>query len=163
MPFSGYLAYTGKFGFWQVVLAGSLGNLFGAGIVYWIGAAGGREFVTKYGRYLLISRHDVEKADRFFNRFGDWTVFVSRMLPIIRTFISLPAGISRMNFAKFAAFSFVGSIPWCIMLTFVGFKLGERWQSIEQYFRQFDILIGVILIAAIIYWLMGHLGLKSRR
>ena len=156
MPFSGYLAYSGKFGFWQVVLAGSLGNLAGSVAVYWIGITGGREFVTKYGKYFLISRHDIEKADSFFNRYGDWTVLISRMLPIIRTFISLPAGISRMNFAKFSLFSFVGSIPWCIMLAYIGFKLGEKWQSIEQYFRRFDILIGMILIAALIYWLKGH-------
>ena len=158
MTFSGYLVYIGKFGFWQVVFAGSLGNLVGAVLVYWIGITGGRDFVAKYGRYLLISRHDVEKADRFFNRYGDRTVLISRMLPIIRTFISLPAGIARMNFTKFALFSFIGSIPWCIMLAYVGFVLGEKWQSIEQYFRQFDILIGVVLIVALIYWLRGHFG-----
>jgi membrane protein DedA with SNARE-associated domain len=156
MPFSGFLVSSGKMGFWPAVIAGSFGNLAGSVLVYLIAVSRGREFFVRFGRYFFISRHDIQRADDFFSKYGDWTVFVSRILPIIRTFISLPAGVSKMNFVKFIIFSFIGSVPWCIMLTYIGLILGERWQLIESYFRQFDVLIGITIIAALVYWIKKH-------
>ena len=147
MLFSGFMAATGMLNFWVVVAAGVLGNLTGSVLTYWVGASGGRSFLQKYGRYVLINAQHMEKADRWFSRYGDWTVFFTRNLPVIRTFISLPAGIARMNFAKFFIFTFLGCIPWNITLTFLGFKLGKNWQSIEPYFRPVSYAILAALIA----------------
>jgi len=157
MPFSGYLVLSGKFSLLGVTLAGAFGNLLGSAAAYMAGYFGGRPFVERFGKYILISRHDVGSADKWFSKYGDMTVFVSRMLPIIRTFISLPAGIYRMNFVKFTVFTFAGSLPWCLMLAYIGIKLGENWTLIEGYFRKADIAVGILLAALIIYWVVRHL------
>lgn len=150
MLFSGFMVAVGLFNFWIVVAAGVLGNLTGSVLTYWFGASGGRALLMRYGRYILINAEHVEKAERWFNRYGDWTVFFTRNLPVIRTFISLPAGIARMNFAKFFIYTLVGCIPWNIALTYLGFKLGKNWHLIEPYFRpvSYAILAAVIAGAA---------------
>lgn len=157
MPFSGYLVYTGRFDLHTASLAGALGCAVGSAVAYWAGVWGGRPFLEKYGRYLLIRRKDLDAADRFFERWGMWAVFIARLLPIIRTFISLPAGISRMPFVPFLILSFVGSVPWCYLLAYIGKVLGENWATIRNYFHGADLLIGIALIAGFAFWLWHHL------
>ncbi len=158
MPFSGYLVHAGNFNIWLVTLAGASGNLLGSLLAYWAGYYGGRPFVEKYGKYFMVTRHDVEMADRWFERHGDATAFFSRMLPIIRTFISLPAGIARMNIWKFSVFTFIGSIPWCYGLAFVGVKLGENWNTIGDYFHKADMAIGALIVVALFVFVRRHIG-----
>lgn len=157
MPFSGYLVFLGKLDLFWVVLSGAFGNLVGSIIAYGVGIYGGRAFVEKYGKYFLVSHHDLETADRWFSKYGDKAVFFSRMLPVVRTFISLPAGIARMNFVKFSVYSFIGSIPWCLALALVGVKLGEHWNGLHIYFQRFDMLIGAVMLVFMFLWLKRHL------
>src|SRR4030088_2277267 len=129
MPFPGYLVYTGQFNLWLVGIAGAFGCVVGSLVAYWVGMRGGRPLIEKYGRYVLISRHDLDLADRWFNRFGEIIVFASRLLPVIRTFIAFPAGVARMNLERFVIYTFAGSLPWCIGLAYVGQLLGEKWNK----------------------------------
>jgi membrane protein DedA with SNARE-associated domain len=156
MPFSGYLVSQLRFGLWQVALAGALGNVAGSVIAYAVGRYGGREIVLKYGKYFLISHHDVKIADRWFARYGQAVVFFTRLLPAIRTFISLPAGIARMPFKKFVLFTFFGSYLWCYGLAWIGMKLGENWESVGGYFHKFDFAIGLSLLALASLWIIRH-------
>jgi membrane protein DedA with SNARE-associated domain len=146
MPFSGYLVSAGRFHLTWVALAGALGCNLGSLVAYYVGLVGGRPLVEKYGRYVLVTHHDLEMADRFFARYGDWAVFLARLLPVIRTFIAFPAGVARMNFLRFNIYTFLGSFPWCWGLAFVGLKLGERWPTLRTYFHRFDALIGIVLV-----------------
>jgi len=157
MPFSGYLVYKGTFNLHLASLAGALGCAVGSALAYWVGIRGGRPFIERYGRYILIRHQDLDRADAWFARWGEWAVFISRLLPVIRTFISLPAGIARMNFPRFLIYSFVGSVPWCYFLAWVGQKLGENWQSIKTYFHGADTVIGVMIVLALAVWLYHHL------
>ncbi|MCA1958482.1 MAG: DedA family protein [Nitrospira sp.] len=156
MPFSGYLVGTGQFTMLGVTLAGSVGNVIGSIVAYWAGVWGGRPFVERYGRYVLISRHDLDVADRWFAKYGEAAVLFSRMLPVVRTFISLPAGIAQMNFPRFVLFTFVGALPWCYLLAYIGVRMGEEWDSLRQYFHQFDVIIGLLLALALGYFLWSH-------
>jgi membrane protein DedA with SNARE-associated domain len=157
MPFSGYLVYAGRFNLWWVGIAGALGCNVGSAAAYWVGYYGGRPLVERYGRYVLVSQHDLALADRWFARYGQATVFFSRLLPVIRTFIALPAGVMRMNFWKFNVYTFLGSLPWCLTLAYAGMKLGERWDSLRKYFHQFDVVIGVVLLLGVAWFLWSHL------
>lgn len=157
MPFSGFLVFNGQFNFWPVVFLGTLGNLIGSIFAYLIGFYGGRPFIEKYGKYFLISSRDLDMADRWFSKYGQATVFFSRVLPVVRTFISLPAGISRMDFGKFSFYTLLGCLPWSIFLTYIGSKMGESWQSVGQYFHKFDYLIGGLIILFIILYIYRHL------
>lgn len=163
MPFSGFLVSTGKFNLWGVTLAGALGNLIGAVITYAIGYWGGRPFIFKYGKYFFVREKEVHHAEKFFARWGDFSVFISRNLPIIRTFISLPAGVAEMNFPKFAIYSFIGSIPWCFGLAYLGSLLGSNWLLIRQYGHYLDIFAGIAILAFIgkIVWDYYHNGNKD--
>jgi membrane protein DedA with SNARE-associated domain len=157
MPFAGYLAGTGRFNLWWVGLAGAVGCNLGSSVAYYAGARGGRPFLERYGRYVLVTRGDLDWADRWFARHGEATVFFSRFLPVIRTLISLPAGIARMNFLKFNVYTFLGSLPWCLGLAYLGRALGERWQeTIHPYFEKFDLAIGVVLLAALVWFLRSR-------
>jgi len=157
MPFSGFLVFKGQLNLWWVGLAGAFGCLFGSMLSYWLGAYGGRPLIERYGKYILISHHDLDRADRFFKKYGDATVFLSRLLPVIRTYISFPAGIAKMNFPKFCAYTFLGSFPWTLGLDYLGVRLGERWESLKTYFHKFDTLIGVIIILAIVWYIRRHI------
>ena len=156
MPFSGYLVSTGQFTMLGVTLAGAIGNVVGSIVAYYAGVWGGRPFVERYGPYMLISHKDLDRADRWFARYGEATVFFSRMLPVVRTFISLPAGIARMNFTRFVVFTFLGALPWCYLLAYIGVKMGEKWEHLRDYFHQFDIVIGLCLAVAAGYFLWSH-------
>lgn len=161
MPFSGYLVLQGRFGLWQAGLAGAIGCVLGSMAAYAAGFYGGRNFIWKYGRFFLISHRDVEIADRWFDRYGEAVVFFSRLLPVIRTFISLPAGISRMPFKKFVVYSFLGSLPWCTALAWGGMKMGEHWEGMRDYFHKFDAAIAVAGLVAITLWVIRHFRLNA--
>lgn len=158
LPFGGYLVYTGQLNFFGAAMAGTLGGLAGSIISYYIGYRGGRPFLQKYGRYIGFSHKHFGQAEEWFERYGEATVFFARLMPVVRTFISLPAGISGMNFLKFVIYSFLGSLPWCFFLTYLGVKLGENWTALETWFHRFDILI----VTAIIIVLLWFFVLKKR-
>lgn len=159
MPFSGYLVYTGRFSLWAVSVAGAVGCVLGSLVAYWAGMYGGRPFIEKYGRYVLISRHDLDLADRWFARRGELIVFASRLLPVVRTFIAFPAGVARMNLTRFVVYTFLGSLPWCLGLAYVGQKLGEQWDkndALKTWFHRFDFVIGIIGVVAVAWWVWRH-------
>jgi membrane protein DedA with SNARE-associated domain len=159
MPFSGYLVSTGRFDLIMVATAGAIGCNLGSTIAYAVGYYGGRPLVEKWGAYILISRRDLEMADRFFGRFGSITIFLSRLLPVIRTFIALPAGIARMNQVKFQIYTFLGSWPWCFALAYVGVKLGERWDTdptLREFLHRFDAVIIAAFLIAVIWYVRRH-------
>lgn len=160
MPFSGYLVSTGEMNLWGVAVAGAVGCVLGSLVAYWVGMYGGRPFIEKYGRYILLSRHDLDIADRWFAKYGEIIVFVSRLLPAIRTFIAFPAGVSRMNLTRFVIYTFAGSLPWCLGLAYVGQKLGEQWDkddTLKTWFHRFDFLIGIAGALFIIWWVWRHI------
>lgn len=164
MPFAGSLVTTGRFNLWLASLAGAFGCLVGSVAAYAAGYYGGRPFIEKYGKWVLLSKHELAWADRLFQKYGSATVFIARLLPIVRTFISLPAGISRMNFAKFCVYSFVGSFPWCLLLAYFGLKMGEHWSDIRFYLHKFDLVIAVLILAGVVAWLFLHFrNLKRAR
>lgn len=160
MPFSGFLSSRGSFNFWLVVLAGSIGNLLGSGISYEIGLYGGRPFLKKWGRFLFITQHDLAMAESWFTRYGSWAIFISRMLPVVRTFISFPAGIVAMDRKRFLALTFLGAVPWNIALTYIGFIAGENWQKWEGYFRSLSWLIITLLVLAMALWIWRHFKMQ---
>lgn len=161
MPFSGYLVSTGQMNLWLVALAGAVGCVLGSLVAYWVGMKGGRPLIEKYGRYLLVSKHDLDLADRWFEKRGEIIVFVSRMLPAIRTFIAFPAGVARMNLKRFVIYTFAGSFPWCLGLAYVGQKLGEKWNkddTLKTWFHRFDFLIGIVAVILVAWWIWRHVG-----
>lgn len=163
MPFSGYLVSRGIFNLHLVALAGAVGNLIGSLIAYYAGYFGGRRFILRFGKYILIRPEELSRADRFFARFGVWAVLICRVLPIVRTFISLPAGITRMRITPFILLTFFGSLPWCYLLTYIGMLLGENWSSIRTYFHRFDLAIVMILLLLFVWWLWSHIHKKRNK
>lgn len=157
MPFSGFLVANGRLNFWLVAIIGALGNLSGSLLAYWIGYRGGRPLIEKYGKYLLISKHDLDLADRWFSKYGEFTVFISRILPVVRTFISFPAGIAEMNIKTFSIYSFLGALPWTIALTYAGVKMGENWELIRQKLHSFDLAIVIVLVILIVLYIWRHI------
>jgi membrane protein DedA with SNARE-associated domain len=162
MPFSGYLVSTGAMSLWAVATAGAVGCVLGSVVAYYAGAWGGRPLVEKYGKYVLISHHDLDLAERWFQRHGDITIFIGRLLPVIRTFIAFPAGVSRMAMTRFVLYTFVGSFIWCWGLAWIGMKLGEHWNTLGTYFHRFDLVIGLILLAGLIWYVRRHLRYLAR-
>src|SRR5437773_2095333 len=159
MPFSGYLVYTGELNLWIVSVAGAIGCVLGSLVAYWVGMYGGRPFIEKYGRYVLISHHDLDLADRWFARRGEVIIFSSRLLPVIRTFIAFPAGVAKMNLPRFVIYTFLGSFPWCMGLAYIGQKLGEEWdknEALKTWFHRFDFVIGIIGVVAVVWWVRRH-------
>lgn len=161
MPFSGYLVFRGDFGLFWVGLAGAFGCVVGSVPAYYLGLYGGRPLIERYGKYVLISHHDLDIADRWFARYGDWAIFFSRLLPVVRTFISFPAGVAKMNVPRFIIYTFVGSFPWCLGLAYIGMKLGENWDTLGVYFHKFDIVIGILAVTGAAYYVWRHL--KSQK
>ncbi len=147
MPFSGYLVYTGRFDLWMVALAGAIGCNIGSTAAYLIGASGGRPAIERWGRYIWLDSKSVDRAEHYFQTYGSLTVFVARLLPVVRTFISLPAGIARMPFVKFQIYTFLGSLPWCFALAWIGMRLGESWDSSPTLRAVMHILDAVVVLA----------------
>ena len=156
LPFSGFLVWTGRFNIWVVALMGALGCNLGSIFAYYAGAKGGRKFLLRYGKYVLVSRQDMDMADRWFANYGQWTVFFSRLLPVIRTFIAFPAGVARMDFWKFNLYTFLGSFPWCLGLAYAGYQMGAHWQTLRIYFHKFDFVIGALLMVGAIAYIWRH-------
>jgi membrane protein DedA with SNARE-associated domain len=162
MPFAGYLVATGRFNLQIVALAGAVGCLLGSYVAYYVGASGGRWFLERYGRYVLIAPHELAIADRFFERWGGATVFWSRLLPVVRTFIAFPAGVSRMRLLPFTLYTLAGSYLWCLALAYAGMDLGQHWTALGPYFHRFDTLIGVLLIIGVGFALYKRVkGMRS--
>ena len=156
MPFAGYLVYQGAMKLLLVATAGAIGCNVGSLIAYEIGCYGGRPLVERYGRWILMGRHELDWADRFFARWGNSAVFIGRLLPVIRTFIALPAGISRMPRLRFHVYTFLGSWPWCFGLAWLGMKLGENWRMIGKYLHKFDAVILAVLVVGIAWFVWSH-------
>lgn len=151
MLFGGFMAEAGKLNVILVVVAGTLGNLFGSLLAYYAGKYGGKAFILRYGRFIFLNESHLEKSARWFERYGSVTVFFGRILPVIRTFISLPAGIGKMNIYKFIFYTILGCIPWNIMLTWLGYSLGSHWHTVEKYIHPFSYVIVALLILFVIY------------
>lgn len=166
MPFSGFLAAQGHLNLWMVVIIGGLGNLVGSLIAYAIGfwgsEAGVRNLLKKYGKWVLVSVDEYDQAVRWFQKYGPAIAFFSRVLPVVRTFISLPAGVARMNVFKFSGYTLIGSLVWSGVLAFLGYKLGENWHILGIYFHKFDLLILISVIALSALY-VSHKVRKIRR
>jgi membrane protein DedA with SNARE-associated domain len=159
MPFSGYLVYSGRFQLLWVATAGAIGCNLGSAVAYWVGAFGGRPLVERFGRYILLSRHDLDRTTNFFQKYGSITVFLARLLPVVRTFIALPAGIAKMPLLRFHIYTFLGSWPWCFALAYVGMRLGRSWETnprFKEVFHRFHLGVEVVLLAAIIWFIWSH-------
>lgn len=156
MPFSGYLVSTGVLKLWAVALAGATGCVLGSWVAYGLGMWGGRPLIERYGRYVLLSRRDLALAEHWFERYGDITILVGRLLPIVRTFIAFPAGVARMPLWRFNLYTFVGSLLWCLALSWIGLKLGEHWDGLRVYFHRFDALIGLALVVGFAWYVRRH-------
>ena len=156
MPFSGFLASQGKLNLMTVVFWGAMGNLIGSIISYYAGFFGGRVLLEKYGKFILISKHDLDLSEKLFSRYGDFVIFGSRVLPVIRTFISFPAGIAKMNIFKFSVYTFAVSFVWSFILAYVGVIMEENWDGLEVYFRKFDWAIVSVLAAGFVWWAWRH-------
>ena len=157
MPFSGYLVSSGKFNVAFVIIAGSIGNLIGSLVAYYIGFRLGREFILKYGKYVLLRKSHLELTESYFKKYGDRSTFISRMLPAVRTYISLPAGVAKMNLKKFIIYTLIGSIIWNSSLTYIGIQLGQEWKNILHYSNYIDGIVAIGVIVVIV------LFLRSRR
>ena len=158
MPFSGFLVSTGKFNLFAVALIGASGNLFGSWLAYGLGYYKGEKFVRsliiKYGKFILLTEDEFDRSLHLFKKYGQWLAAISRLLPAVRTIISLPAGIAKVPFIKFSILTFFGSLIWSYILAYVGFLLGQNWQVIRPYFRKFDmiiVIVAILLIGAYLY------------
>ena len=161
MPFSGFLSSTGRLDPLLVTFSGSLGNLVGSVLTYYLGIKAGRKFMLKYGKYILLRKKHLETTENLFNKYGDRISFAGRLLPGIRTYVSLPAGIGKTNFTKFVTYTFAGSLVWNSMLTYVGINLGGNWKNIDKYSIYLDIA-AVLAIAAFIIWFVYNTKRKSK-
>jgi membrane protein DedA with SNARE-associated domain len=171
LPYAGFLVSDpasvepltgGPWSFWVVVVVATIGNTTGSLLAYAIGAWGGRPFLERWGRFLLIRPHEIELAERYFEKYGPATTFFSRLLPVVRTFISFPAGVARMPLGKFIAYSTAGAIPWSILLVFAGQQLGANWVDIRHALQPFDVVIAIGVIALVILFIWWRLGMPGR-
>lgn len=153
LPFAGFLVFSGKMAFWLAVIIAIAGQLFGSILSYYVGYYGGRPAVLRYGKYLHLSEKRLLHIEGWFKKYGSATIFFGRLLPVVRTVISFPAGIAKMNFRKFLFYSVIGIIPWTIFLVYFGLKLGEKWQSIIATFDQFQLIVIAGVIIFLVWWI----------
>ena len=172
LPYAGFLVSDpsqvepltgGTWNYWIVVVVATIGNTIGSLVGYAIGAWGGRPFLERYGKYLLIRPHEIELADQFFQRYGAATAFFSRLLPIVRTFISFPAGVARMPLGRFIVYSTAGALLWSILLVYAGTVLGANWVDIRRALQPFDLAIAVAVVLAVVLFVWWRLGMPGRR
>jgi membrane protein DedA with SNARE-associated domain len=161
MPFAGFLVYEGHFNLFWAATAGTIGCNAGSVLAYWIGAAGGRPLVERYGRWVLMSHHDLDRMTSFFEKYGTITVLIGRLLPVVRTFIAFPAGVAKMPQLRFHIYTFIGSWPWCFGLAYVGMKLGEKWHTdprLHEWFHRFHLVIEVALAVSVVWFVWTHIN-----
>jgi membrane protein DedA with SNARE-associated domain len=161
MTFAGYLVYKGQFNLFWVATVGAVGCNLGSVLAYWIGAKGGRPLVERYGKWVLMSHHDLDRMTEFFNKYGSITVLLARLLPVVRTFIAFPAGIARMPKLRFHIYTFAGSWPWCYALAFAGMKLGEKWHTDPRFYavyHRFHLVVELALVVAIVWFVWSHVS-----
>jgi membrane protein DedA with SNARE-associated domain len=156
MPFAGFLVSQGRFSLLGAATAGAIGCNLGSIVAYEVGYYGGRPLVERFGRYILMNERDLEHADHFFHRYGNAAIFIGRLLPVIRTFIALPAGIARMPRGRFHLYTFLGSWPWCFGLAYIGMKLGDHWMDIKPYFLQFKEIVLALLLLGVVWFVWTH-------
>jgi membrane protein DedA with SNARE-associated domain len=159
MPFAGYLVSIGKFSLIGAATAGAIGCNIGSTVAYYVAANGGRAAFERWGKYVLVSHADLERADRFFARYGSATVFFGRLLPVVRTFIAFPAGMARMPMLKFQVYTFIGSWPWCYALAYIGYLLGARWNSdptFRKLLHDFDAVVAAVILAGVVWFVWSH-------
>ncbi len=161
MPFAGYVVYQGKMNLLLAATAGAIGCNLGSLVAYWIGAYGGRPLVEKFGRYVLMSHKDLDRVDHYFAKYGEITVLIGRLLPVVRTFIALPAGIARMPQLRFHLYTFIGSWPWCFALAYVGMKAGASWNdpnsTLKKVLHKADAAVVLVVLAGIVWFVWTHL------
>jgi len=161
LPFSGYLAYLGRFNLFLVATAGAVGCNIGSAIAYWIGAKGGRPLVERYGKWVLMSQHDLDRMRRFFERYGSIAILVGRMLPLVQTYVAFPAGIGRMPRLRFHIYTTIGSWIWYFCLSWAGMKLGQRWDTdprFQEIFHRFHLAVELVVGAFVVWFLWSHLS-----
>ena len=156
MPFAGFLVFKGELTLWLVALAGAVGCVIGSIPAYYVGMYGGRPLAEKYGKYILLSKNDLDMADRLFAKYGEIIIFIARLLPAVRTFIAFPAGVARMNMPKFIMYTFIGSLIWCWLLAYAGMKFGEHWDKLKVYFHEFHYVIIVAGVIFLIWYIRRH-------
>lgn len=158
MPFGGFLVSKNpqSFSVFGMGVAGALGCVWGSAVAYWAGKFGGRPFVEKYGKYILIRKRDMDKADAFFGKYGNAAIFISRLLPVVRTFISFPAGIAKVPFVRFLIYTFLGSLPWCLALALFGKVMGDKWMDLKKYFHGMDAVIGIFIVLGLAFYIYHH-------
>jgi membrane protein DedA with SNARE-associated domain len=161
MPFSGYLVYLGRFNLFLVATAGMVGCNLGSAFAYWLGAKGGRPLVERYGKWVLMSRHDLDRMTWFFEKYGSIAVLLARLLPVVQTFIAFPAGIAKMPRLRFHIYTSLGSWSWYLFLAYVGTKLGQAWQTDPRFheaFHRFHLVIELALLAGIVWFVWSHVS-----
>ena len=157
MPFAGFLVTTGRFSFWLVVVASSLGSLAGSLISYWMGYWGGEKLVRKFGRYVLLDEQDLKKTEGWFNKRGEITIFIARFVPVVRHLISIPAGIGKMNLKKFCIYTIIGAAIWNSFLTYTGLILGKNWGTLRKYSESISLPITIIIIIILAIMVIRHI------
>ena len=157
MPFAGFLVSQGRFNYLAVVIVGTLGNLAGGSAIYFLAKHGGRKLVEKYEHAVFVSKGDLDRVERFFHRFGAYAIFLGRCMPIVATFISIPAGLSKIKYWKFAVSTFFGAIIWNFLLTYIGMKLGQNWTSLRDKFHNFELAILVLILIGAGLWIYRHI------
>ncbi|HCJ52285.1 MAG: hypothetical protein A2898_05510 [Candidatus Kerfeldbacteria bacterium RIFCSPLOWO2_01_FULL_48_11] len=158
MPFAGFLWFGGKMSLWLIVIASTAGSITGSLLSYWVGAYGGRPFVKRFGKYLLLNEHDLEVTEGFFNRYGEKTIFISRFIPIIRHLISLPAGVGKMRMDKFLLYTILGAGIWNTFLAYMGYLLGENWERIRSWGEVVDVILIIGIVGLVILFIKRHLN-----
>jgi membrane protein DedA with SNARE-associated domain len=166
MPFAGYLISVGQFSLIGAATMGALGCNLGSTVAYYVASSGGRSAVERWGAYVLISPRDMHRAELFFDRYGSITVFIGRLLPVVRTFIAFPAGLARMSMAKFQIYTFLGSWPWCFGLAYIGYVLGERWNTdptLRKLFHDFDAVVVAVFVAGFAWFVWARWRERTQR
>ncbi|MEK6777136.1 MAG: DedA family protein [bacterium] len=163
MPFAGCLITTGRFSFTGVAIASTLGSIVGSLISYVMGYYGGRPLVNKFGKYFLLNQHDLEVTERFFGKYGSPAIFVGRFIPVIRHLISIPAGVGKMNLIHFTGYTLLGAFMWNMFLAWLGYHLGNHWDLIHKYSKPIDVVMVILLAAALVYFIKSHLKQASQR
>ncbi|MEK6822792.1 MAG: DedA family protein [Nanoarchaeota archaeon] len=160
MPFAGFLAFTGRFNIWLVILASGIGSLIGSWISYAMGRYGGHPLVMRFGHYVFYDAADLKRTEDWFARSGEKTIFISRFIPVVRHFISIPAGMAKMNLVKFSIYTFVGATLWNAILAYLGYALGERWELVRDYAREFSHVIAIVLAIVVVIMVYRHVRHK---